>query len=197
MLVFRGVYKLSIHLSIYLCIYFCTYRALGFSGFSGYLSGIFCCGVFFFATGWRFSSFLSKGSRSSHAINPWTHIRLALTCNCVASCSAGNRTVPVPWFPPLFLSAPKSNDSKQNLENFCDSENWENPSWALQCMKLIFFELQQQKPWIHQQKSTAKETQSKLDFPSHEKGDGGPNSKIDRSKWFGLVVLTGSWVAQL
>lgn len=152
---------------------------------------------FFFATGWRFSSFLSKGSRSSHAINPWTHIRLALTCNCVASCSAGNRTVPVPWFPPLFLSAPKSNDSKQNLENFCDSENWENPSWALQCMKLIFFELQQQKPWIHQQKSTAKETQSKLDFPSHEKGDGGPNSKIDRSKWFGLVVLTGSWVAQL
>ena len=151
---------------------------------------------FFFATGWRFSSLLSKGSRSSHAINPWTHIRLALTCNCVASCSAGNRTVPVPWFPPLFLSAPKSNDSKQNLENFCDSENWENPSWALQCMKLIFFELQQQKPWIHQQKSTAKETQSKLDFPSHEKGDGGPNSKIDRSKWFGLVVLTGSWVAQ-
>lgn len=26
-----------------------------------------------------------------------------------------------------FFFAPKSNDSKQNLEKLCDSENWENP----------------------------------------------------------------------
>lgn len=151
------------------------------------MSGIFCFGVcFFLPRGGKVVQFFLVLERSSHTINPWTHIRLALTCNCVASCSAGNRTVPVPWFPPLFFSLQNLMTQSRIWRNCVIRKTGKTPSWALQCMKLIFSEWKATKTLNTPTKINCKRNSSKLDFPSHEKGDGGPNSKIaDRSKWFG------------
>ena len=132
MLVFRGVYKLSIHLSIYCIypsIYLYTYRALGFLAVLVVIclgSSVLMCVCFFCHGVARWSVFLvareifpHHKSLDSHKTGP--HMQL---CSKLLSWQPyGSR----PLVSTPFFFAPKSNDSKKNLEKLCDSENWENP----------------------------------------------------------------------